>query len=90
MREDVSGDFVTTIGGEGIAVTGTSGADQTGLLFANFDKYTLSGKKLIDLNGNGAIDGNETLVQAAAGLGTLALLAACWWLAVDAWRAGLA
>ncbi len=30
-------------------MTGTSGADQTGLLFANFDKYTLSGKKLIDL-----------------------------------------
>jgi len=29
-------------------------------------------------------------VQGAAGLGTLALLAACWWLAVSAWRAGLA
>ncbi len=30
------------------------------------------------------------VVQAAAGLGALALLAACWWLAVRAWRAGLA
>jgi len=30
------------------------------------------------------------VVQAAAGLGTLALLAACWWLALGAWRAGLA
>ncbi len=59
VREDVSGDFITTIGGDGIAVTGTSGADQTGLLFANFDQYTLSGKKLIDLNGNSAIDGND-------------------------------
>jgi len=29
-------------------------------------------------------------VQAGAGLGTLSLLAACWWLAVSAWRAGLA
>lgn len=32
----------------------------------------------------------SAVVQAAAGLGTLALLAACWWLAVGAWRAGLA
>lgn len=29
-------------------------------------------------------------VQASAGLGTLALLAACWWLALRAWQAGLA
>ena len=29
-------------------------------------------------------------VQLAAGLGALALLAACWWLALGAWRAGLA
>ncbi len=32
----------------------------------------------------------STGVQAAAGLGTVVLLAACWWLAVGAWRAGLA
>ncbi len=29
-------------------------------------------------------------VQISAGLGTLAFLAACWWLAVGAWRSGLA
>ncbi|MBL8199525.1 MAG: rhomboid family intramembrane serine protease [Chromatiales bacterium] len=29
-------------------------------------------------------------VQVTAGLATLALLAACWWLALGAWRAGLA
>lgn len=30
------------------------------------------------------------VVQLAAGLGALALLATCWWLALGAWRAGLA
>lgn len=29
-------------------------------------------------------------VQVAAGLGSLALVAACWWLAVSSWRSGLA
>lgn len=32
----------------------------------------------------------SAVVQVAAGLGTLALLAACWWLAVGTWRTGLA
>ena len=32
----------------------------------------------------------SAVVQVIAGLGTLALLAACWWLAVGAWRSGLA
>jgi len=32
----------------------------------------------------------SVLVQAVAGVGTLAILAACWWLALNAWRSGLA
>jgi len=32
----------------------------------------------------------STAVQAGAGLGAVALLATCWWLAVRAWHAGLA
>ena len=32
-----------TVGTAGYAITGTSGADQTGLNFANFDKFSISG-----------------------------------------------
>jgi rhomboid protease GluP len=33
---------------------------------------------------------DSPVIQLGAGAGTLATLAACWWLAVNAWRAGLA
>ena len=60
VRELASGDFITTIGGAGLTITGTSGADQTGLLFANFEKFDISGTKMIDTNGDGVLQAGET------------------------------
>jgi hypothetical protein len=48
--------YVQTLGAAGYAITGTSGADQTGLNFANFDKFNISGTKYADLDGDGVID----------------------------------
>ena len=41
-------------------MTGTSGADQTGLDFANFDRFDLSGTKYEDMDGDGVIDAEDT------------------------------
>src|SRR4029077_12622037 len=52
---------VQTLGSAGYSITGTSGADQTGLNFANFDKFDVSGKKFNDLNGDGLTAGDSGL-----------------------------
>jgi hypothetical protein len=39
---------------------GQSGVDRTGLNFLNFGCFTVSGKKINDLNGNGVVNGGET------------------------------
>src|SRR5206468_3504120 len=37
----------------------TSGNDQTGFDFANFETYSISGTKYEDVNGNGAVDAGD-------------------------------
>src|SRR5256885_8324196 len=52
-----SGD-VQTLGNAGYTITGTSGTDQTGLDFANFEKFDISGTKYTDTNGDGLTAGD--------------------------------
>ena len=47
------------MGNAGYDITGTSGTDQSGLDFANFELFDISGTKYSDHNGNGEIDGND-------------------------------
>ncbi|MBO6709746.1 MAG: hypothetical protein JJ914_11285, partial [Altererythrobacter sp.] len=49
--------YVQTLGQAGYTITGTSGTDQTGLNFANFEDMNLSGYKWADVDGNS--DWNE-------------------------------
>ena len=61
MKEITPDGYVQTLGqltGTSYTVTGTSGADQTGLDFANFEKFDLSGTKYTDANGDGLTDGD--------------------------------
>ncbi|WP_369026165.1 hypothetical protein, partial [Qipengyuania sp. RANM35] len=48
--------YTQTLGQAGYVITGTSGADQTNLDFANFEDFDLSGFKWSDDNGNGVWD----------------------------------
>ena len=41
------------------AIVATSGNDQSGFNFGNFDLFQISGKKVEDLNGNGKIDAGD-------------------------------
>ena len=45
--------YVQTLGALGYTITGTSGADQTNLNFANFKLFEISGHKYTDVTGNG-------------------------------------
>ncbi len=51
--------YTQTLGAAGYAIAGTSGADQTGLNFANFKNINISGTKYQDHNGNGVKDGAD-------------------------------
>lgn len=51
--------YTQTLGIGGYAITGTSGADQTGLNFANFKNINISGTKYQDHNGNGVKDAGD-------------------------------
>src|SRR5207248_1274581 len=46
--------YVETLGTRGYTITGTSGANQDNLNFANFQLYEISGKKFTDTNGDGS------------------------------------
>jgi hypothetical protein len=59
VKEVLPNGYVQTLGAAGYAITGTSGADQTDLDFANFEKFDLSGHKYNDLDGDGVIDAGE-------------------------------
>ena len=52
--------YVQTVGTAGYTITGTSGSDQTGLNFANFDKFSISGFKYTDVNGDSVIGAGDT------------------------------
>ena len=45
--------YVQTLGAAGYTITGTSGTDQTGLNFANFELINISGYKWADLDADG-------------------------------------
>ena len=49
------------MGNAGYTITGTSGTDQTGLDFANFELFDLSGTKYTDLTGDGITDDDTPL-----------------------------
>ena len=51
--EVLPGGYTQTLGELGHEITGTSGADQTGLDFANFELFDISGTKFYDANGDG-------------------------------------
>ncbi|QAZ42755.1 SdrD B-like domain-containing protein [Mesorhizobium sp. Pch-S] len=53
--------YVQTLGQAGYQIVGTSGNDQTGLNFANFEKFDISGKKFLDANGDGLTTGDAGL-----------------------------
>ncbi len=53
--------YVQTLGQAGYQIVGTSGNDQTGLNFANFEKFDISGKKFLDANGDGQTVGDAGL-----------------------------
>jgi len=53
--------YVETLGDTGYTITGTSGADQTGLDFANFELFDISGTKYNDANGDGDTTGDSGL-----------------------------
>ncbi|WP_200914756.1 hypothetical protein, partial [Bradyrhizobium viridifuturi] len=44
---------VETVGTAGYTIVGTSGHDQSGLDFANFQTFSISGTKYTDITGNG-------------------------------------
>ncbi|MGY4320585.1 MSCRAMM family protein [Bradyrhizobium sp. JR3.5] len=45
--------YVETVGTAGYTIVGTSGHDQSGLDFANFKTFSISGTKYTDITGNG-------------------------------------
>src|SRR5581483_1309828 len=51
--------YVQTVGAAGYTITGTSGTNQTGLDFANFQTFRISGTKYTDVTGDG-ITGDDT------------------------------
>ncbi|MBO6610136.1 hypothetical protein, partial [Altererythrobacter sp.] len=51
--------YVQTLGQAGYTITGTSGTDQTGLNFANFELFDISGTKYTDTNGDGQTAGDS-------------------------------
>ncbi|MCP6726387.1 hypothetical protein NL526_30480, partial [Klebsiella pneumoniae] len=53
--------YVQTLGSAGYQIVGTSGHDQTGLDFANFEKFDISGTKYTDANGDGQTTGDAGL-----------------------------
>src|SRR4029078_11313236 len=48
-------------GAAGYTITGTSGADQRGLDFANFQLFSISGTKYTDETGDGITEGDTPL-----------------------------
>ncbi|MCE5974032.1 hypothetical protein LZA78_11105, partial [Sinirhodobacter sp. WL0062] len=60
VQEVLPDGSVQTLGTAGYTITGTSGADQTNLDFANFDKFDISGTKYEDMDGDGVIDAEDT------------------------------
>ncbi|MBW0158070.1 hypothetical protein, partial [Sedimentimonas flavescens] len=64
IKEITPSGYVQTVGQVGTitdtsathVITGTSGADQTGLDFANFEKFDISGTKYTDITGDGLSD----------------------------------
>ncbi|WP_292230214.1 hypothetical protein, partial [Mesorhizobium sp.] len=56
VYEVLPGGSVQTLGSAGYTITGTSGADQDDLDFANFKLFSVSGTKYEDLTGNGKTD----------------------------------
>ncbi len=56
VYEVLPGGYVQTVGQAGYGITGTSGADQSGLDFANFELMNLSGYKWGDIDGDGTWD----------------------------------
>ncbi len=58
--------YTQTLGMAGYTVTGTSGADQAGLDFANFETVTITGLKYYDYDGNG-VWANTAVEPAIAG-----------------------
>src|SRR5581483_11300168 len=53
--------YVQTVGAAGYTITGTSGTNQTGLDFANFQTFSISGTKYTDVTGNGITEGDTPL-----------------------------
>ncbi len=59
IYEELPSGYVQTLGNDGYGVTGTSGADQDSLDFANFEKFDLSGHKWNDTDKDGYWDAGE-------------------------------
>ena len=57
VYEELPGGYVQTLGQAGYQIVGTSGHDQTGLDFANFEKFDISGHKYEDVNGDDGTNG---------------------------------
>ncbi|RWD65946.1 MAG: hypothetical protein EOS37_25135 [Mesorhizobium sp.] len=58
VYEVLPGGSVQTLGSAGYTITGTSGADQDDLDFANFKLFEISGHKFEDINGDDGTPGN--------------------------------
>ncbi|MBC2665277.1 hypothetical protein H7F51_07080 [Novosphingobium flavum] len=58
LEEDKAG-YVQTYGELGYGIVGTSGNDQDGMDFANFELFDLSGHKYEDMNGNGVVNAGD-------------------------------
>ncbi len=61
VRENATADYITTVGGSGLAITGTPGNNQTGITFGNFLKFSISGIKYDDNDNNGIDAGDGRL-----------------------------
>ncbi|UCI06125.1 beta strand repeat-containing protein [Mesorhizobium sp. B1-1-8] len=61
VYEQLPNGYVQTLGAAGYQIVGTSGHDQTGLDFANFEKFDISGTKYTDANGDGQTTGDAGL-----------------------------
>ncbi|TIR25380.1 MAG: hypothetical protein E5X34_09670 [Mesorhizobium sp.] len=61
VYEVLPGGYVQTVGQAGYQIVGTSGHDQTGLDFDNFEKFSISGTKYTDANGDGSTAGDVGL-----------------------------
>ncbi|TPI17981.1 hypothetical protein, partial [Mesorhizobium sp. B4-1-1] len=59
--EQLPNGYVQTLGAAGYTINGLSGQDQSGMNFANFKLFSISGTKYTDTNGDGQTTGDSGL-----------------------------